>query len=397
MNKIREATPGTVNILIGPNGSGKSRRLRNLCDEALREGMKVIAISPTIYDRFLKIRNPNFRFFGARQGRIASKNIVRDLIVRAALDDPKILKNLAQALKYTKFDPFIGVSIRWVNMDRLKLMQEKLKLGSNEFEELYYQLRWWDQGSDRRNMYPRDVFPWTGKSILTGETILKLSMENFSFRELHGTTYVGLLRNEALLVKWKVIAQPEYYFFRNKLPIPLLEACSGELCFITSIAFITAELDGNCCIMVDEPENSLHPTWQKNYVRTILDLFYQYDPRVIISTHSPIIVSGGELADQKTRVYEMTENKSEEQTDANLNLEEMYERLFDVLTPKNHYLSTRSVELLNQLNSRHKSLEAVIDEFDLLSQKSYDPKQVAVIENIKELARLLKVEGAQYD
>jgi hypothetical protein len=388
VNEIREARPGTVSILIGPNGSGKSRKLRNLCDEALRDGRKVIAISPTIYDRFLKIRSPNFRFFGARQGRGASKRVVRDLIVRAALEDPQILKNLVQALKHTNFDSAVGVSLDWVDLNRFHEVTDELKkeieLGPRKREELQAAILLWRSGHDRENMQP-----WDTSDEWEGRAILKFSIEDFSFNELHRITYVSLLQYESLLVKWKVIAQPKYYFFRNGLPIPLLEACSGELCFITSIAFITGVIEENCWIMVDEPENSLHPTWQKQYVSIILDLFYNYQPRVVISTHSPILVSGGELADQKTRVFEMADGNSEECPNGNLNLEEMYERLFGVVTPKNHYLSTRSVDLLNDLSSGEMSLHSVIGEFDSLIKKSYDPKQVAVINKIKDLARQL--------
>lgn len=391
MNKINEARPGTVSILIGPNGSGKSRKLRELCDEALRRRMKVIAIAPTIYDRFLKIRNPNFQFFGARQGRTASRKVVRDLIVRAAVEDPQLLKNLIQALKHTRFEPSVGVSIKWVDLNRFheitKDLEREMALGTRERQELQSALLLWRGAAQRENEFWDERLLGDAPEYWKGHVILKFSMEKFSFHELHRITYVGLLRYESLLVKWKVIAQPNYYFFRDRKPIPLLEACSGELCFITSIAFITAEIEDNCCIMIDEPENSLHPTWQKNYVSIILDLFYRYQPRFVISTHSPIVVSGGELADQKTRVFEMTGGSSEEHSEANFNLEEMYARLFDLVTPKSHYLSERVVDLLNQLNSGIMTLEGVTLELKRLKAMSYDEEQKTILESVGQMAK----------
>ena len=59
--------PGTVSVLIGPNGSGKSRLLRKLCTEFLHNGDEVIAIAPTIYDRFRRMPKRGLKFFGARQ------------------------------------------------------------------------------------------------------------------------------------------------------------------------------------------------------------------------------------------------------------------------------------------------------------------------------------------
>lgn len=82
----------------------------------------------------------------------------------------------------------------------------------------------------------------------------------------------------------------------------------------------------------------------------------------------------------------MTANRSEEHSDANLNLEEMYERLFGLVTPKNHYLSERIVELLNQLNARSIDLASVLDELKQLEIKSYDDTQKSVLTSIEEVA-----------
>jgi predicted ATPase/energy-coupling factor transporter ATP-binding protein EcfA2 len=392
MRTIREARPGTVNVLIGPNGSGKSRRLRRLCDEALAQGSKVIAVSSTIFDRFLAVRSSNFRFFGARQGRTAAKNVIRDALVQAADDKPQILKSLTRVLEYTGFEPAVGVSIKWIDLARLDEVLPQLDLETQELEELQFFLRGWGGSRDWDKR-----FPWTEAEEWKGKVILKFSMERFSFRELHGLNYLSALGHESLLVKNKIIARPKYYFFRRGRPIPLLQACSGELWFVTAMAFIAIQIEGECCIVVDEPENSLHPTWQKSYISTFLDLFHKYQPRVVFATHSPIIVSGGEVTDQKTRVFEMSGGDSEEFSHANLNLEEMYERLFDLVTPKNHYLSRRSVELLNQLNAGEIKVSDVIREFDSLAEKSYDEKQLRVIGGLKEIARRIDEDGAKHD
>lgn len=262
MNSIQETKPGTVSILIGPNGSGKSRKLRKLCDGALRKGMKVIAIAPTIYDRFINVRSDNFRFFGGRQGRSASKNVVRDALIRAAVDKPQILKNLVQVLNYTNFDPSVGVSIEWVDMNRFYEVGEELGLEGEERGDLDFALRAWGDKPPKEKGW-EVVFSGNDGGQWNGEAILKFSMDRFSFQELHRLAYGTTLRYESLLVRLKVIARPKYYFFRGGKPLPLLEACSGELCFITSMAFISTEIEENSCIMIDEPENSLHPTWQK--------------------------------------------------------------------------------------------------------------------------------------
>lgn len=215
---------------------------------------------------------------------------------------------------------------------------------------------------------------------------MKLSMESFSFEELHSLDYLAALRHEFSLVKRKIIARPKLYFFRDKRPIQLLDACSGEISFVSAMAFIATEIEENCCIMVDEPENSLHPTWQKSYIETVLDLFHPYQPRTVIATHSPIIVSGGEVSDERTRVFEMQESRAKEHPRPNLNLEEMYERLFDLITPKSRHLSDRVVDLLNQLNSGSISLAETLREIKNLEGMSYDEKQREILSSVEEVA-----------
>lgn len=45
-------------------------------------------------------------------------------------------------------------------------------------------------------------------------------------------------------------------------------------------------------ILIDEPETSLHPKWQRKYIRFLLDTFDGLDIQFIIATHSPYILQG---------------------------------------------------------------------------------------------------------
>ena len=48
----------------------------------------------------------------------------------------------------------------------------------------------------------------------------------------------------------------------------------------------------NAFILIDEPETSLHPKWQKKYIKFLLDTFQGLDIQFIIATHSPYILQG---------------------------------------------------------------------------------------------------------
>jgi hypothetical protein len=229
---------------------------------------------------------------------------------------------------------------------------------------------------------------------------VRLRLDSFSFDELDALSFATLARHDELLRKTKTTSRIEYLLYRRGEQIPLLEACSGEICFITTVAFISTEIDSQSIIAIDEPDTSLHPTWQQSYVRTLLELFYLYQPRILISTHSPIIISGAEAATQGTAiqepsdreliVYEMKDGETTLFDHSKLSLEEMYDRLFGLITPKNHYLSQRAVTLLNDLNSGERNFDQVVTEFETLREKSYDDSQKAVIGRFEEMARRLE-------
>lgn len=48
----------------------------------------------------------------------------------------------------------------------------------------------------------------------------------------------------------------------------------------------------NGIILIDEPETSLHPKWQRKYIRFLLDTFQGLNIQFIIATHSPYILQG---------------------------------------------------------------------------------------------------------
>jgi len=285
------------------------------------------------------------------------------------VDKPKIVKNLTQALKYTKFEPVVGIRLLDVSIDNY--MAGSDYLDPNMRESLKSMLFKW------QNQYGSDG-------------VVKVSLDSYSFEELDAISFAEMSRYENHLKKTKAVSKIEYYLYRGRDQIPLLEACSGEICFITTIAFIATRIERRSVIAIDEPETSLHPTWQKDYVETLLDLFHHHEPRILISTHSPIIISGAEAARGNISVYEMDDEIPTPFKHMHLSLEEMYDRLFGLITPKNHYLSQRAVSMINALDAGDRTLAQIIAELEEFRRKSYDESQKLVITRLEAIARQLE-------
>lgn len=78
----------------------------------------------------------------------------------------------------------------------------------------------------------------------------------------------------------------------NDVPINLSEASSGEQCVLLTILNISGVIKDNSVICIDEPEISLHPHWQKEFMPMLMFCFKHFKHcHFIIATHSPLILS----------------------------------------------------------------------------------------------------------
>lgn len=72
----------------------------------------------------------------------------------------------------------------------------------------------------------------------------------------------------------------------------LTEASSGELCILFNILAIAGSISDNSIVLLDEPELSLHPEWQRDFLPLIQTMFSNYNScHFILATHSPSMVS----------------------------------------------------------------------------------------------------------
>lgn len=68
---------------------------------------------------------------------------------------------------------------------------------------------------------------------------------------------------------------------------------SGQWNWLGSFGALVAEMRNGSLILVDEPENSLHPGWQQDFIGELHAIVSKFqDCQVVVATHSPLIASG---------------------------------------------------------------------------------------------------------
>lgn len=352
-------------VVIGPNGSGKSFLLRKIAEDSISKGDNVIAIAPSLYDKFTHLRGRNYNFIGARLGKSLVKKCILNFLNSVSENNLSLLKRVTSTLEYLGFSGEIGVKLNGIYSGPVNVdMSHPGMKDVLEAEELLLKL------SSHRKVH--DEIAW-------------ISMKEYSFNEISKSFLLTISRHEKTLKKTGILKSIDYFLRKNGQEIPLLSASSGELTFILSIIFICTHIEENSVILIDEPETSLHPKWQKEYLTTLLDLFHYWEPRIVIATHSPIMVSGieSDIFKNKIMIHGLegsslnndyaTKNESIEQT--------MWEK-FNLLTPQSNYLSNLTVELINKLSKKEIGLDEFKKQMNQFKEQSYDSVQQKALEDM---------------
>lgn len=144
---------------------------------------------------------------------------------------------------------------------------------------------------------------------------------------------------------------------------------SGQLSFFVSMMILASSIEDGSNILIDEPEVSLHPAWQRLYPRILYKISKQYKYcKYFVATHSPLIIN--EAINQGASVINMGSkipNIEDVLSFDNVNIEEVFAIYFNVLTENNSFIKEiiiKSVDSLaignDELFNKYKSLLSII-------------------------------------
>ncbi|WP_432670308.1 AAA family ATPase [Flavobacterium sp. SM2513] len=358
-----------VSILVGINGSGKSTYLNEIAKYHLNKGKTVIAVANTIYDKFT-IKGQKVKLLKSSRGKNIAKYSIKEVIKVLEKEDSKGFFNLSNVFKYINFESRIEFKINKLNPDFRDLIINTDIFNKDEIEELLFFLN---------RSYEN--------SFIENEGMFILDFQNQNFDPHRNVFFLKILNFENKLRKIKVLKNIEITLFKERNSFPLNHASSGELTLIASLIYISVNIDDNSIILIDEPENSLHPKWQVEYVKKLIDLFYFYQPKIIIATHSPLVINGAELNIRNVNIFKGSSDGQFNKHNKDLkNVEEIYDDYFDLTTPENRFISQLVIEKFNLLSEgkiSHNNFQNILYE---LIQNSYDNQQKQALNGILELA-----------
>lgn len=362
-----------INIIIGENGSGKSEFLNSVAKECIESSRNVIAIATSVHDKF-DIRSRHFHFFGGRQGRNMVEKLVKKTLHSSKNLDIDKVKHLVRALEYSGYRKTIGIRVEGYNPENKVKLEHDLNIDKQDKIEM-------------ENILLNYSENFGYEDIPGSSEMLHLNLSALSSSNIENTTLSSILKHEMYLKRNKIIGSIKLYLENKFNTVELKNASSGELMMISTLLHISSNIKENSVIIIDEPENSLHPKWQKEYLTKILDLFYYYSPKIIVASHSPLIIP---LGDQKAKLFRLSNYQLEEIASESSNNEEIMSSIFNIITPENRYLSDHLINLINKYEDNLVSYNDVIEEIELIKSKIYDCRQFDFIDGVVDIVEKMK-------
>lgn len=172
---------------------------------------------------------------------------------------------------------------------------------------------------------------------------------------------LGLLSDQLSLADAKVSSSR-----KSGRDFSVFELSSGEYHMLTTLLGLGFSVRRDSIVLIDEPENSLHPQWQIDFMRATSDIFaIMDDGHVIISTHSPLIVSSAPLNSTVVDVGRSGESITEVRELSGAAADDILLDHFGIASSRNFFMVDkvqRAVELIETSSTASNEFSILLDD-----------------------------------
>lgn len=382
-----------ITIILGENGKGKTRSLLKIF-EGEKNNSSIAVISNSLINKFPKIESKRITQYLISSTHAQTNDyesflygefnkIITAFNINKALD----------ILEYIGFEPYLSI-IQKPNYKIRESSDGEITIRKISTERSI--------GAEFNQKKITKTVSGEYSDYIQKEHHFEIKKESMAGIEQYSR---HLTRNEIIKEKTKIeddLFSTSFFLKKKEREFPLSQASSGELYMLGIgffiMKFITGIDSDNKIILIDEPENSLHPKWQREYIQNIVGFIGNKSVDIYIATHSPFIAIPNNIDNAKIRMATVNGGELEYLDPVpGLNIEEIYYDYFGVLTPQNRYLSEYCESLLKRFTLGAISFDKVKELLDDMKKASNDVLQVDFIESIMELLLKLQEKRAKND
>jgi len=173
----------------------------------------------------------------------------------------------------------------------------------------------------------------------------------------------------AVLRRLQLVRVSKALVFRvNGEPLSVASASSGEQQLLCSLLGLAGTLRNSAVVLIDEPELSLHPKWQIDYAKHMVQLMtIVKDCHVVIATHSALIAQG--FSGYGCRVTKIGSGRSGESASNQWgSVEKILVDVFESPVPSSLFLADEIMRAISEAGERPAVREGVVDRLNELSR-----------------------------
>lgn len=426
----------TFTVIVGKNGVGKSRLLSSMVnkfirtdklpfgfehfDDDLEFDYRVIAVSTSPFDKFklstkyaskdYSVRT-NYKYVGMRSGGPygASAISLISSATKGILDkflEDESYDRLRDVFNTLGFLPEVQLIFK-PNFSRRRYVTSEKEVA---YEKYYKGVEWLDETDVSFNSKAMDGLGETSdyekhkisnalqtvRDIFNYEKAVSIDLDfnHGKVFSINRESYknVQFLESINTLVSYNLIRLMDMRLHKVGYgDMSLRRASSGEQCMLVIMLGIAGNISDNSLIFIDEPEISLHPKWQEEFMSLLVKTFDKYKAcQFFIATHSPQIVSN--LKNKNCFVTSLTKNEiypsySFYDRSSDFQLAE----LFDAPGYRNEYIARIAFSLLSKIKNTKSIQQKDANELNKLLKlsESMDRKDPTyeLIESIKEVVK----------
>ncbi|WP_281234839.1 AAA family ATPase [Flavobacterium gelatinilyticum] len=224
-----------------------------------------------------------------------------------------------------------------------------------------------------------------------GELVINFSAKNINRILIDNSKYIDNVQSYKLITILKqldIIRNIQIKVYKKGgSEFNFNDASSGEANILSTLIALIPVVQDNSLVLIDEPEISLHPLWQSQYIDLINKIFSNFKGcHIIIASHSHFLVT--DLPPQQSSVIMLRNKKglikSEriEEPTYGWSAEEILYTVFNVKTVRNHFIESDLIDLLGLISDKSDDLDKIkklLKSIKSLSISENDPLH-AVIE-----------------
>ncbi|MFA6402888.1 MAG: AAA family ATPase [Salinivirgaceae bacterium] len=359
--------------------------------EKIKLPNKWVASSVTIYDKYpilnyiRSLQIPEYKYLGIRA---ASNNaFISRIKINAVLYFVEALRkqksdSLESVLKSLGLNPNVQIIFSGGPMLKLEKKERKFLIYKNSSKILEPHNAFIKKNklktsyrADNYKKYLEDyssielVYEFMHSYRSSFEKASKSSMEiNYTVDLISNSGYQSLLHDWkvlSIMLDLELLKISDFLITKDSI-FNYEESSSGENHLLISLLGIIANLEDNSLVIIDEPEISLHPNWQIDYIEILKSIIDKHSGvNVVIATHSHFLVSS--LKNEESRITSMWRDKETskikvEELDFETygwDPESILYNVFEVATMRNKYFELDLSKLISLISTKSKNKEEI--------------------------------------